>query len=67
MDISSGGGDEHFWAAAVVHSNISITDKVFVLRFLTQKYREGQTELGGAFVDLERTYDCGESNVGVVL
>ena len=32
-------------------------DAMFALRMLMEKYREGQRELHGAFVDLEKVYD----------
>ena len=34
-----------------------ITDAVFALRMLMEKYREGQRELHCVFVDLEKDYD----------
>lgn len=41
----------------------SSTDAIFAL--LMDKCREGQRELHGVFVDLERTYECRERNCGV--
>ena len=35
----------------------STTDALFALRVLMEKYREGQKELHGVFVDLEKAYD----------
>ena len=35
-----------------------ITDAMFALRMLMEKYREGQRELHCVFVDLEKAYDC---------
>ena len=34
-----------------------ITDAMFTLRMLMEKYREGQRELYCVFVDLEKAYD----------
>ena len=34
-----------------------ITDAMFALRMLMEKYREGQRELHCVFVDLEKAYD----------
>ena len=34
-----------------------ITDAMFALRMLMEKYREGQRELHCIFVDLEKAYD----------
>ncbi|KAK3526544.1 hypothetical protein QTP70_030770 [Hemibagrus guttatus] len=35
----------------------STTDAIFALRILMEKYRDGQKELHGVFVDLEKAYD----------
>ncbi|KAK3563728.1 hypothetical protein QTP86_034452 [Hemibagrus guttatus] len=35
----------------------STTDAIFALRILMEKYRDGQRELHGVFVDLEKAYD----------
>ncbi|KAK3544182.1 hypothetical protein QTP86_006029 [Hemibagrus guttatus] len=35
----------------------STTDAIFALRILMEKYRDGQRELHGVFIDLEKAYD----------
>ena len=39
------------------HARKSTSDAMFALRMLMEKYREGQKELHGVIVDLEKGYD----------
>lgn len=53
-------------AAVRFHSEReSSPDAEFALSLLMEKYREGQWELHGVFVDLGRTYECRERNCDV--
>ena len=35
----------------------SSTDAIFILRQTMEKHREGRKNIGGTFIDLEKTYD----------